>query len=941
MACVRQPFSVVSLAQTVRKFFAQRMRMIFAWSGCLCYNECKYGGVPYVEVPVKTEARTMESERGTRIVNPVCMICVASVLLSGVALAADDNLLRNGGFEGNFAKDGTPAGWVINDYQVHGRYERLSVDAPEGNSALKVTVSDYDGGSAMIVNGAYPFKAGRLYEFSALLRSDDGCPIGFQMRQRGMPYHDFVYVTVRPEKDWQRYVFRQVLTRDDDVAFRFVIRANGSVCIDDVRIREVTPDTPLMLEALLADSKYPVVYPRGKPPSGVHYNHKGKNILRNGSFELGMEGWAFNPTDWGDAHLQKENLIRAQPTLDGSQAAVGAKSLCYTGPGKVSNPWELSSRYVFLNPGKRHVLSFWAKTTDSNDVGIRIGSGEAFSRTLSWHARQSFRLSNAFRRYEMVITNLPYANDNAYFLVFQGATRGKVWLDGIQLEEASSASAYKEHSSVEAALSVDEQFGLVRRGTPAHLRLKLRNAGAETTRISAAIDGVDVFGVSNLLRRVAVTLAPGKTHEESWEWRGEGFWALAAHGDFPMSETLVQFIPEQPKAEFGQSMFGAHFQLNRQSIEFAKLVGYKANRMHPPIVTRWNTVEHEKGKWKFFDDALTEATTNGIAILGLLYGTPPWACCDEKRRSNGAPSGHCACSPTDVADWRNYVRTVATRYRKQIRWWEMWNEADGGFFLGRTSRNYAERAPEYAELALAAREELDKVDPDLKLITGSACHMPPTNWIEPVLAQKGMPEASDAVSIHVYYTTKEFPIYGKMTHEIMSKHGIGDKPYWHTEYGIGMPRTCYRDLYEYGAGERTALDDAITVVQSLAWNAAAGFEKLFYYTLNSSRRSWRRECSAYREWDGKARFAAGATAVYIALVENHRFVRQLPDQGEVRAFLFSGADTDVIVFWKEGDGSAPFASPLAGGHLLDMDGTAVEKPEARRWPRYLVLGKRR
>ena len=53
----------------------------------------------------------------------------------------------------------------------------------------------------------------------------------------------------------------------------------------------------------------------------------------------------------------------------------------------------------------------------------------------------------------------------------------------------------------------------------------------------------------------------------------------------------------------------------------------------------------------------------------------------------------------DLDAWREYVRTVADRYRGRIRYWEVWNEPDLGGFNQMSLE-------EYVQLQKATYEEL-------------------------------------------------------------------------------------------------------------------------------------------------------------------------------------------------------------------------------------------
>ena len=71
----------------------------------------------------------------------------------------------------------------------------------------------------------------------------------------------------------------------------------------------------------------------------------------------------------------------------------------------------------------------------------------------------------------------------------------------------------------------------------------------------------------------------------------------------------------------------------------------------------------------------------------------------------GSPPGTKAVHafPMDnLDDWSNYVSAVVGRYHKHVRYWEVWNEGNGGFNDGKhTTTDYAKLAVSH----LRRREE--------------------------------------------------------------------------------------------------------------------------------------------------------------------------------------------------------------------------------------------
>src|SRR5215831_10166532 len=88
----------------------------------------------------------------------------------------------------------------------------------------------------------------------------------------------------------------------------------------------------------------------------------------------------------------------------------------------------------------------------------------------------------------------------------------------------------------------------------------------------------------------------------------------------------------------------------------------------------WANLEPAKGQWRFenLDRYLSLAAQHGTGLLMTLGGTPSWASARPQLKSNYYPGF--TAEPAKIEDWRDYVRTVVSRYRGRIQAYEIWNE---------------------------------------------------------------------------------------------------------------------------------------------------------------------------------------------------------------------------------------------------------------------------
>lgn len=128
--------------------------------------------------------------------------------------------------------------------------------------------------------------------------------------------------------------------------------------------------------------------------------------------------------------------------------------------------------------------------------------------------------------------------------------------------------------------------------------------------------------------------------------------------------------------------------------------------------TTWADLEPRDDAWSFdhLDAHLAVAESNGTDdVLLVLAGTPSWAARDPQ--AAGAPwlPMGSASPPRDLEEWREYVRTVATRYAGRIDAYQIGNEPNLSWFW------QGSRA-DLARLVRAGAEEIHRADPQAKVI---------------------------------------------------------------------------------------------------------------------------------------------------------------------------------------------------------------------------------
>jgi len=236
----------------------------------------------------------------------------------------------------------------------------------------------------------------------------------------------------------------------------------------------------------------------------------------------------------------------------------------------------------------------------------------------------------------------------------------------------------------------------------------------------------------------------------------------------------------------------------------------------------WADLQPGPHTWDFrlLDQYVELSRAHGVELLLTLGMTPQWA----SSRPNESPKGFEAygkgaqAPPVRIEDWREYIRTVAIRYRGKICCYEIWNEPNQpGFFRGSPQQMVV--------LAKAAYEVLKSVDNHNVVASPSInCDSSGEEWLRRFLAAGGGKYA-DVLAAHFYVMPKgpeAVVSLIKRVESLLAAYGI-DKPLWNTEEGWGPPSSF--------ASED---EEAAFVTRTFLLNAAAGVERAYWYAWDNT-----------------------------------------------------------------------------------------------------------
>jgi hypothetical protein len=289
----------------------------------------------------------------------------------------------------------------------------------------------------------------------------------------------------------------------------------------------------------------------------------------------------------------------------------------------------------------------------------------------------------------------------------------------------------------------------------------------------------------------------------------------------------------------------------------------------------WGAIEKARGvyDWKDADNEVNNTIKNeGADLLPILGYTPKWA--------SSGPNGENSYPPQDLKDWSDFVYRIVHRYKGKIKYWEVWNEEDIGFFKGTIEQ--------YTDLLKSAYVAAKKGDPDCKIVFGgmAGVNIP---FAERVY-QNGGGYYYDVMAVHPYQWGDTFDDawFVKQLidlHEFMAKNGDPGKEIWLTELG-------------WSTGDKAITNDiqarllAQAMITSLTLRKQR-VAKTFWFCV----KDWGGPGYGLIADDGSRKPAFDAYKWVAETFEGSHFSHEVESKG-LRSYLFLKRDKVMIAAWS-------------------------------------------
>lgn len=201
-----------------------------------------------------------------------------------------------------------------------------------------------------------------------------------------------------------------------------------------------------------------------------------------------------------------------------------------------------------------------------------------------------------------------------------------------------------------------------------------------------------------------------------------------------------------------------------------------------PAHVFWADIEPHPNHWYFdlLDKYVSWSQAHQTPILLQLAYTPRWASSTPDALTDVEATNPPGLSgtPRNMADWRNYVKTVATRYKGRIHDWEIWNEPN-------RPQSWTGSVDTLVEMTREASAILKQIDPTNVVVSPAATETRGLAYLDSYLA-KGGAKYVDVIGYHFYVGREPPEAMVALIAEVektLAKHGLSSMPLWSTEAG--------------------------------------------------------------------------------------------------------------------------------------------------------------
>ena len=331
----------------------------------------------------------------------------------------------------------------------------------------------------------------------------------------------------------------------------------------------------------------------------------------------------------------------------------------------------------------------------------------------------------------------------------------------------------------------------------------------------------------------------------------------------------------------------------------------------------WHSIEAKQGEfdWTGADAIVANAKQNHLHVLGTWVFFPTWASADGGFRKGPIK---------DIQFWTDYVNASVGRYQKDIKYWEVWNEFNGGgFYQG------PDKPKEYADLMIAAYDAAKKIDPTIKV--GMSCANFDLNFFDAAI-KAGAANHFDFICVHPYENLgtlastddgeQEFLGMTTSVRKMLADNNQPtDIPIWITEVGKQAP---------VAPDPVKDQDQAVIMVKGYILSLAQGFQRLFWFEARGPAYGHGTDFGLIRaDWTTRPSYDAYKTMT-TQLGPEPKFLGWLNLDNGGYGFMFRAPTGNVLVAWANAKGGQK-AKFTAEVKVTDLTGQTTPLPAGQEY----------
>lgn len=634
-----------------------------------------------------------------------------------------------------------------------------------------------------------------------------------------------------------------------------------------------------------------------------------RNLLRNGSFEAGRDGWMFDSKPLGGTF---ETLQQAD-AVDGN--ILGTLSVS-NGYGEAS----LSSEWVPLEAGVDHTLGVSLRC-DSGSMQVRILVWSWADANGAWNqkteSKKTVTVSTAWQRFSLA-ANLEPSRSGKYQVSIETSDAGTVYVDAVNLVEGEKSN-YRSPSHLEMGVECSLRSCLFDMAETPEAKVSIYNSKGGGVEAELTTRLTDIEDQVVMTSSVPVSVGPRQTLEMPLQFpvTEKGYYKLETSlvADNQTQSCVFAFavIDKNSQPPVGEGYFGvdmASHNLERQ-LDRALEMGVRNVRVHESL--NWRRIEKTQGvfTWPALAayDAYKDAGLNVLVYSdGAWQGQPGWANAynEDQRREFYA----------------DFLAECVAHYSGVIGDFEVVNEPWG--HIG---------SDEYLKILTAVYDKAKLANPSANMAAVTGYFGPQINFIKNII-DVGALDYMDVFTLHPYpRPARPEPSLPDMLKQADGWLGSAswNKPVWITEMGwttAGMQPLPTR-IPRPDARNNTELERAMYIVRSNIISIANGVDRVYWFYYSGDNSFY----YSYDMFECDSNDSVMKTVpVYSAMtsrLRGYQFEKTLCEgRSDIYAYQFSKGSDRQIVAWNSGNTTSGMLLGNVDGSpaMYDMLGNPITVP---------------